>query len=105
MRRAGGRNRPGNKQGVKRASGRGESHAGCSSRAARPGARQDAERVQKVLARAGLASRREAEAWIRAGRLTINGALATLGARIAPGDELRLDGRTVHARAPQSARV
>jgi len=61
--------------------------------------------VQKVLARAGLASRREAEAWIRAGRLTINGAVATLGARFVPGDELRLDGRTVHARAPQGAQV
>jgi 23S rRNA pseudouridine2605 synthase len=58
-----------------------------------------------VLARAGLASRREAEAWIRAGRLTINGAIATLGARVAPGDELRLDGRAVHAHAPAAARV
>jgi 23S rRNA pseudouridine2605 synthase len=54
--------------------------------------------LQKVLARAGLASRREAEAWIRAGRLTINGAVATLGARVAPGDDLRLDGRAVRAR-------
>jgi 23S rRNA pseudouridine2605 synthase len=58
-----------------------------------------------VLARAGLASRREAEAWIRAGRLTINGAIATLGARVAPGDELRLDGRAVHARAPADGRA
>jgi 23S rRNA pseudouridine2605 synthase len=56
------------------------------------------ERVQKVLARAGLASRREAEAWIRAGRLTINGTPAALGARIGPKDEVRLDGRVVHAR-------
>src|SRR5579871_187231 len=56
------------------------------------------ERVQKVLARAGLASRREAEAWIRAGRLTINGTPAALGARIGPKDEVRLDGRLVHAR-------
>ena len=64
-----------------------------------------AERLQKVLARAGLASRREAEAWIRAGRLTVNGTLATLGARVAPGDELRLDGRPVHARAPAGARA
>ena len=63
------------------------------------------ERLQKVLAQAGLASRREAEAWIRAGRLTINGAVATLGARIAPGDVLRLDGRTVHTRAPQGGQV
>ena len=63
------------------------------------------ERLQKVLARAGLASRREVEAWIRAGRLTINGAVATLGARVGPGDELRLDGRAVHAHAPADVRA
>ncbi len=53
------------------------------------------ERLQKVLARAGLASRREAESWIRAGRLTINGVMAGLGVRVAPHDEVRLDGRRV----------
>jgi 23S rRNA pseudouridine2605 synthase len=63
------------------------------------------ERLQKVLARAGLASRREVEEWIRAGRLTINGAVATLGARVSPGDQLRLDGRVVHAREAAQARV
>lgn len=68
-------------------------------------ARPPAERLQKVLARAGLASRREAEAWIRAGRLTINGTVAALGARVAPGDELRLDGRLVRARAAADARA
>jgi 23S rRNA pseudouridine2605 synthase len=55
--------------------------------------------VQKVLAQAGLASRREAEEWIRAGRVTINGEKATLGARAASGDQLRLDGKLIH-RAP-----
>jgi len=63
------------------------------------------ERLQKVLAGAGIASRREAEAWIRAGRLTINGVVATLGARVAPADELRLDGRLVRARSPADARA
>ncbi len=62
------------------------------------GATPGPERLQKMLARSGLASRREGEAWIRAGRLTINGALATLGARVAPGDEVRLDGRVVRPR-------
>lgn len=55
-----------------------------------------AERVQKILARAGLASRREAEEWIRAGRVTINGEPATLGSRAQGSDLLRLDGRVIH---------
>jgi 23S rRNA pseudouridine2605 synthase len=64
------------------------------------------ERLQKVLARCGLASRRDAEVWIRAGRLTVNGAVATLGARVTPSDQVRLDGRLVrgHALTP-AARV
>lgn len=57
------------------------------------------ERLQKMLARAGLASRREAEGWIRAGRLTVNGELATLGGRVGPHDQIRLDGRLVRSRA------
>jgi 23S rRNA pseudouridine2605 synthase len=60
------------------------------------------ERVQKVLAQLGLASRREAEAWIRAGRLKVNGTLAVLGMRVGPNDQLRLDGRAVRQ---QSARA
>jgi 23S rRNA pseudouridine2605 synthase len=64
--------------------------------------RGEPERLQKVLARAGLGSRREAEDWIRAGRLTVNGRPASLGVRVGPDDEVRLDGRVVHQRAPQS---
>ncbi|HZT05319.1 MAG TPA: S4 domain-containing protein [Steroidobacteraceae bacterium] len=64
--------------------------------------RGEPERLQKVLARAGLASRREAEEWIRAGRLTVNGQAASLGVRVGPEDEVRLDGRVVHQRPPQS---
>ena len=64
--------------------------------------RVEPERLQKVLARAGLASRREAEAWIRAGRLTVNGQTASLGVRVSPDDELRLDGRVIRQRAPSS---
>jgi 23S rRNA pseudouridine2605 synthase len=55
--------------------------------------------VQKILARAGLASRRQAEEWIRAGRVTINGEVATLGSRARGTDLLKLDGRLIH-RAP-----
>jgi 23S rRNA pseudouridine2605 synthase len=52
--------------------------------------------LQKVLARLGVASRREAEDWIRAGRITINGELAVLGARVGRADHMRLDGRLIH---------
>jgi 23S rRNA pseudouridine2605 synthase len=67
-----------------------------------PNQRGEPERLQKVLARAGLASRREAEEWIRAGRLTVNGQAAALGVRVSPDDEVRLDGRVIRQRTPQS---
>jgi 23S rRNA pseudouridine2605 synthase len=63
------------------------------------------ERLQKLLARAGLASRREAEEWIRAGRLTVNGVPATLGTRASAADEVRLDGRVVRARVQEERPV
>lgn len=58
-----------------------------------------AERLQKVLAQLGLGSRREAEGWIRAGRLSVNGRPATLGMRVTAEDKLRLDGRLIRQRA------
>jgi 23S rRNA pseudouridine2605 synthase len=61
------------------------------------------ERLQKLLAHAGVASRREVEAWIRAGRLTVNGALAALGTRARAGDQVRLDGRLVRIQAARGA--
>jgi 23S rRNA pseudouridine2605 synthase len=54
-----------------------------------------AERLQKVLSQLGLGSRREAEAWIRAGRVTVNGKAAVLGMRVAGDDQLKLDGRPI----------
>jgi 23S rRNA pseudouridine2605 synthase len=50
-------------------------------------------RLQKLLAQAGLGSRRSIEEWIRAGRLTVGGRTAQLGDRASPTDEVRLDGR------------
>jgi 23S rRNA pseudouridine2605 synthase len=78
---------------------RGSAPRRVRGRAAAPDA---PERLQKLLARAGLGSRREAEDWIRAGRLTVNGEPATLGMRATAADQLRLDGRLVHARQAQS---
>jgi len=50
-------------------------------------------RLQKLLAEAGLASRRTVEEWIRAGRLTIGARTARLGDRATAEDEIRLDGQ------------
>jgi pseudouridine synthase len=55
-------------------------------------------RLQKILARAGLASRRKAEELIRAGRVDVNGVTACLGATADPErDEISVDGRLVVA--------
>jgi 23S rRNA pseudouridine2605 synthase len=54
------------------------------------------EKLQKVLARVGLGSRRHMEQAISEGRVSVNGKLATLGDRVEEGDELRVDGRQVH---------
>lgn len=56
----------------------------------------DGERVQKVLAHAGLASRREIEEWIRNGDVQINGTIAKLGDRWREGDHLTVKGRMVN---------
>ncbi|BAZ94580.1 16S rRNA uridine-516 pseudouridylate synthase [Thiohalobacter thiocyanaticus] len=53
------------------------------------------ERLQKVLARQGLGSRRQIEEWIRAGRLSVNGRIATLGVTVSEADQVLLDGRPV----------
>jgi len=55
------------------------------------------ERLQKFLSRAGVASRRAAEEWIQAGRVTVNGRLVReLGVKIDPErDVVKADGRRV----------
>lgn len=58
------------------------------------------ERVQKILARAGVASRRAVEDLIRQGRVTVNGQRIELGAQADPAtDELRVDGALIKAEA------
>ncbi len=63
-------------------------------------AKQAGERLQKVLAQAGLGSRREMEEWITAGRVTVNGEVAELGMRVVEGDVIRADRRIVHVKEP-----
>lgn len=55
-------------------------------------------RINKYLAETGACSRREADAWIGAGRITVNGTIAELGTRIKDGDRVLLDGRELRAR-------
>ncbi len=53
------------------------------------------ERIQKVLARMGLGSRREVESWIKEGRIKVNGKLAKLGDVITSNDRVELDKRQI----------
>jgi len=55
------------------------------------------ERLQKIISRAGLASRREAERWIQDGRVTVNGAVVTkLGTQADVGkDKIKVDGKLI----------
>jgi 23S rRNA pseudouridine2605 synthase len=53
------------------------------------------EKIQKILANAGIASRRQIESWIQAGRITLNGRLATLGERMTYHDKICIDGREI----------
>ena len=51
------------------------------------------ERIQKILASRGMASRRKAEEWILAGKVTCNGRVAVLGDTADPeADEIQVDG-------------
>lgn len=53
------------------------------------------EKLHKVLARSGIGSRREMERWIKEGRVSVNGSIATLGDRISEGDTAEVDGHPV----------
>ncbi|HEY6895995.1 MAG TPA: pseudouridine synthase [Rhodocyclaceae bacterium] len=55
-------------------------------------------KLQKALADAGLGSRREIEAWIEEGRVSVNGEPAHVGQRINPRDKIRVAGRLVQMR-------
>src|ERR1700733_3747604 len=57
------------------------------------------ERIAKVIARAGLASRREAEDWIAAGRVAVNGAVIRSAAlNVTDGDHVSVDGEPLPER-------
>jgi 23S rRNA pseudouridine2605 synthase len=57
------------------------------------------QKLQKVLAQAGLGSRRAMEELVRAGSVTVNGVPARIGARVGPEDVIRVEGRLVRGSA------
>src|ERR1700741_4080452 len=64
-----------------------------------PGKNVPGERIAKVIARAGLASRREAETWISAGRVSVNGAVISSPAlKVTPSDRIVVDDVPLRAR-------
>ena len=56
------------------------------------------ERLHKLLAQHGVGSRRQVEAWIREGRVLVNGQPAEIGQRVGPRDRVVVDGRDVSKR-------
>lgn len=55
-------------------------------------------RLNKFLAETGACSRREADQWIEAGRVAVNGTRAVLGTQVEAGDDVRVDGEPLRAR-------
>ena len=58
-------------------------------------------RLNKYISETGICSRREADKWIEAGRVTCNGTTAVLGTRVGDGDKICVDGRPIGAKKKQ----
>jgi 23S rRNA pseudouridine2605 synthase len=72
-----------------------EPKAESRKKAAAPAEPAATHKLQKMLAQAGLGSRRDMEEMIAAGRVTINGVVAEIGARVGPDDVVRVDKRPI----------
>ncbi len=57
-------------------------------------------RINKFISETGVCSRREADKWIEAGRVSCNGRIAVLGTQVAQGDEVRIDGELIGVKKP-----
>lgn len=101
------RGRPSSDDKARAASGATAAGAGNSgkSRSSASAGAPSGEKLQKVLARQGLGSRRELEGWIESGRVSVNGTVATLGVRVGPKDVLRVDGNRLGAAPAAAVRV
>jgi len=72
--------------------------AGWALRSSAPAAERLGVRINKFLAESGACSRREADQWIEAGRVTVNGARAALGTQVQERDEVLVDGAPLRPR-------
>jgi 23S rRNA pseudouridine2605 synthase len=69
-----------------------------SNQAHEPGQVREGQRIAKLMARAGLCSRRDAEQWIAAGRVSVNGEVLTSPAfNVSETDDVRVDGEPLRA--------
>jgi 23S rRNA pseudouridine2605 synthase len=85
--------------GIRDTQGRFCYQAAVMTRKGDEGGQYEGERIAKAIARAGLASRREAEAWIAAGRVVINGEKIKTPARnVTPADRVVVDGKPLPVR-------
>ena len=65
---------------------------------------REGQRIAKVMARAGLCSRRDAESWIREGRVSVNGkVLQSPAFNVGAGDDVRVDGQPL--KEPERTRL
>ncbi|MBO0755260.1 MAG: pseudouridine synthase [Bradyrhizobiaceae bacterium] len=72
---------------------------GSATASIAPAPKRDAERLAKVIARAGLCSRRHAETWIAAGRVSVNGERVVSPAlNVTPKDQISVDGKPLPER-------
>jgi 23S rRNA pseudouridine2604 synthase len=55
-------------------------------------------RINKFISETGVCSRREADSWIEAGRVSIHGVIATLGSKVSEGDQVSVDGQPIGAK-------
>jgi 23S rRNA pseudouridine2605 synthase len=82
----------------------GRANRGQVARDGRPLAEAKPVRLQKVLAEAGVGSRREMEEWIAAGKVSVNGEVAQIGQSVVPTDKVKIGGRLINIRFTGSTR-
>ena len=82
----------------------GRANRGNIGRNGKPLVEAKPERLQKILAQAGVGSRREMEEWIAAGKVSVNGEVAHLGQSVVPTDKVKVGGRLINIRFTGSSR-